>query len=103
MRFTFSTLITVAIVLTFWGILLYGLIKVIPNPKTSSAFLKENKNSNKTILKNIADTILGVGIILTLLGAMYIAIVQQGYAVAACFVLASTLMGYLLVSSRKKK
>ena len=58
------------------------------------------KNEN---LKKIANIILGIGIVLTLIGAMYIAIVQQGYAIAACFVVASALMGSLLVSSTKKK
>lgn len=58
------------------------------------------KNEN---MKRIANIILIIGIVLTLIGAMYIAIVQQGYAIAACFVLASALMGFLLVSSTKKK
>lgn len=103
MKFTFATLITVLIVFAFWGILIYGLIKMIHNNKHSSANPRENTNSNKTAWKNIANIILGVGVVLTLLGAMYIAIVQQSYAIAACFVLASTLMGSLLVSSTKKK
>ena len=58
------------------------------------------KNEN---LKRIANIILIIGIVLALIGAMYIAIVQQGYAISACFVLASVLMGSLLVSSTKKK
>ena len=58
------------------------------------------KNEN---WKRIANIILIIGIALTLIGAMYIAIVQQGYAIAACFVVASALMGSLLVSSTKKK
>ena len=58
------------------------------------------KNEN---LKRIANIILIIGIVLTLIGAMYIAIVQQGYAISACFVLASVLMVSLLVSSKKKK
>lgn len=58
------------------------------------------KNEN---LKRIANIILIIGIVLALIGAMYIAIVQQGYAISACFVLASALMGSLLVSSTKKK
>ena len=103
MKFTFATLITVLIVFAFWGALIYGLIKMIHNKKRSSTNPKENTNTNKTIWKNIANIILGVGVVLTLLGAMYIAIVQQGYAIAACFVVASALMGSLLVSSTKKK
>lgn len=102
MKFTFATLMTVLIVFAFWGVLIYGLIKMMNNQKRSSANPKENTNTNKTIWKNIANIILGIGIILTLLGAMYIAIVQQGYAIAACFVVASVLMGSLLVSSTKK-
>jgi len=58
------------------------------------------KNEN---LKRIANIILIIGIVLTLIGAMYIAIVQQGYAIATCFVLASALMCSLFVSSTKKK
>ena len=52
------------------------------------------KNEN---LKRIANIILIIGIVLTLIGAMYIVIVQQGYAISACFVLASALMVSLLV------
>ena len=103
MKFTFATLITVLTVFAFWGVLIYGLIKMIHNKKCSPNNPRENTNSNKTIWKNIANIILGVGVVLTLLGAMYIAIVQQGYAIAACFVLASALMVSLLVSSTKKK
>ena len=103
MKFTFATLITVLIVFAFWGALIYGLIKMMHNKKSSSANPRENTNTDKTIWKNIANTILGVGVVLTLLGAMYIAIVQQGYAIAACFVVASALMGSLWVSSTKKK
>ena len=58
------------------------------------------KNEN---MKRIANIILIIGIVLSLIGAMYIAIVQQGYVIAACFVVASALMGSLLVSSTKKK
>ena len=58
------------------------------------------KNEN---LKRIANIILIIGIVLTLIGAMYIVIVQQGYAISACFVLASALMVSLLVSNTKKK
>ena len=103
MKFTFATLITVLTVFAFWGILIYGLIKMIHNKKSSSANPREHTNTDKTICKNIANTILGVGIVLTLLGAMYIAIVQQCYVIAACFVVASSLMSSLLVSSTKKK
>ena len=103
MKFTFATLITVLIVFAFWGAMIYGLIKMMHNKKSSSANPRENTNTDKTIWKNIANIILGVGVVLTLIGAMYIAIVQQGYAIAACFVVASALMGSLLVSSTKKK
>lgn len=58
------------------------------------------KNEN---LKRIANIILIIGIILTLIGAIYIAIAKQGYVIAACFVLASVLMGSLFASSTKKK
>ena len=58
------------------------------------------KNEN---MKRIANIILIIGIVITLIGAMYIAIVQDGYAISACFVLASILMAFLLVSSTKKK
>ena len=58
------------------------------------------KNEN---WKRIANIILIIGIALTLIGAMYIAIAKQGYAIAACFVLASALMVSLLVSNKKKK
>lgn len=52
-------------------------------------------------LRKIANFILLVGIILTLIGAIYIAIVQQAYVISGCFILASVLMGTLLI--RKKK
>lgn len=52
-------------------------------------------------LKKIANFILVIGIVLTLIGAMYIAIVQQAYAISGCFILASVLMGTLLVSKKK--
>ena len=56
------------------------------------------KNEN---LKKIATLILVIGIVLTLIGAMYIAIVQQAYVISGCFVLASALMGSLLFSKKK--
>lgn len=56
------------------------------------------KNEN---LKKIANIILIMGIILTLIGAIYITIVQQSYAISGCFVLASVLMGTLLISKKK--
>lgn len=56
------------------------------------------KNEN---LKKIANIILIMGIILTLIGAIYITIVQQAYAISGCFVLASVLMGTLLISKKK--
>ena len=56
------------------------------------------KNEN---LKKIATLILVIGIVLTLIGAMYIAIVQQAYVISGCFVLSSALMGSLLFSKKK--
>ena len=56
------------------------------------------KNEN---FKKIAKLILVIGIVLTLIGAMYIAIVQQAYVISGCFVLSSTLMGSLLFSKKK--
>ena len=56
------------------------------------------KNEN---LKKIANIILIMGIILTLIEAIYITIVQQAYAISGCFVLASVLMGTLLISKKK--
>lgn len=52
-------------------------------------------------LKKIANIILGIGIVLTLIGAMYITIIQHAYAISGCFVLASVLMGRLLLSKKK--
>ena len=52
-------------------------------------------------LKKIANIILGIGIVLTLIGAMYIAIIQHAYVISGCFVLASVLMGRLLLSKEK--
>lgn len=52
-------------------------------------------------LRKIANIILVVGIILTFIGAIYIAIVQRAYAISGCFIVASVLMGTLLI--RKKK
>ena len=37
-------------------------------------------------LKKIANIMLGIGIVLTLIGAMYIAIVQQAYAISGCLI-----------------
>lgn len=56
------------------------------------------KNEN---LKKIANIILVIGILLTLIGAIYIAIVQQAYAISGCFILAPVLMGTLLVPKKK--
>ena len=56
------------------------------------------KNEN---LKRIANIILIIGIVLALIGAMYIAIVQQAYVISGCFVLSSVLMGSLLFSKKK--
>lgn len=53
------------------------------------------------VLKKVANTILVIGIVLTLIGAMYIAIVQQAFAVSGCFILATVLMGTLLISKKK--
>ncbi len=52
-------------------------------------------------LKKIANIILVIGFVLTLIGAIYIAIVQQAYAISGCFVLSSALMGTLLFSKKK--
>ena len=52
-------------------------------------------------LKKIANIILGIGIVLTLIGAMYIATVQQAYAISGCFILSSVLMETLLLSKKK--
>lgn len=52
-------------------------------------------------LKKIANIMLGIGIVLTLIGAMYIAIIQHAYAISGCFVLASVLMGRFLLSKKK--
>ena len=52
-------------------------------------------------LKKIANIILVIGIVLTLIGAIYIAIVQQAYAISGCFALASVLMGILLITKKK--
>ena len=102
MKFTFATLITVLIVFAFGGVLIYGLIKLTQSKHRSSENTREKENNGNTTWKNIANIILGAGIILTLFGALYIAIVQQGYAISVCFVLASALMGSLLASSTKK-
>ena len=56
------------------------------------------KNEN---LKKIANIILIMGIILTLIGAIYIAIVQQAYAISGCFVLSTALMITLLFVKKK--
>ena len=53
-------------------------------------------------LKKIANIILIIGIVLTLIGAMYIAIIQRAYAISGCFVIASVLMGMLLLPQRNK-
>lgn len=53
------------------------------------------------VLKKVANTILVIGIVLTLIGATYIAIVQQAFAVSGCFILATVLMGTLLISKKK--
>ena len=53
-------------------------------------------------LKKIANIILIIGIILTLIGAMYIAIRQHAYAISGCFILAAVLMGMLLLPKRNK-
>ena len=58
------------------------------------------KNEN---LKKIANIILGIGIVITLIGAIYIAIVQKEYAISGCFVLSSVLMFSLMISSKKMK
>ena len=57
----------------------------------------KNQQVNK-----IADIILIIGIALTIIGAMYIAIVQKAYAISGCFVIASLLMGTLLFSKRNR-
>ena len=53
-------------------------------------------------LKKIANIMLGIGIVLTLIGAMYIAIIQHAYAISGCFVLALVLMGRLCYQKRSK-
>ena len=55
------------------------------------------KNEN---LKKIANIILAIGIVLTFIGAIHISVVQQAYAISGCFILASVLMGILLVSKK---
>lgn len=56
----------------------------------------------KEQVNRIADIILIIGIALTIIGAMYIAIVQKVYAISGCFVIASVLMGTLLFSKRNR-
>ena len=56
----------------------------------------------KQQVNRIADIILIIGIALTIIGAMYIAIVQKAYAISGCFVIASLLMGTLLFSKRNR-
>lgn len=57
----------------------------------------------KENLKKIANVILGIGIVITLIGAIYIAFIQKGYAISGCFIVSSVLMYSLIVSNRKKK
>lgn len=52
-------------------------------------------------LKKVANIILLIGIVLTLISAIYIAFVQQAYTISGCFVLASVLMGMLLLPKKK--
>lgn len=56
----------------------------------------------KQQVNKIADIMLIIGIALTIIGAMYIAIVQKAYAISGCFVIASLLMGTLLFSKRNR-
>lgn len=56
----------------------------------------------KQQVNKIANIILIMGIAITLIGAMYIAVVQKEYAISGCFVLASALMGTLLFSKRNR-
>ena len=62
--------------------------------------IDEQKVAYETV-KKLANIILVIGIVLTLIGAIYIAIVQQAYAISGCFILASVLMGTLLLSKKK--
>lgn len=52
-------------------------------------------------LRKIANIILVVGMILTLLGAIYIALVQKAYVISGCFILAFVLMRTLLITKKK--
>lgn len=52
-------------------------------------------------LKKVANIILLIGIVLTLIGAIYIAFVLKAYAISGCFVFAAVLMGTLLLSKKK--
>ena len=52
-------------------------------------------------LAKLANIILIIGIVLTLIGAIYIAIVQDAYAIAGCFAIASVLMDILLFGRNK--
>ena len=51
-------------------------------------------------VKKIANIILALGIVVTLIGAIYIAIVQNAYAISGCFILATVLMATLLIIKR---
>lgn len=51
-------------------------------------------------MKKIANIILTLGIVVTLIGAIYIAIVQKAYAISGCFILATVLMVTLLITKR---
>ena len=51
-------------------------------------------------MKKIANIILTLGIVVTLIGAIYIAIVQKAYAISGCFILAMVLMATLLITKR---
>ena len=55
----------------------------------------------KKDLRKAANRILAAGILFTLTGAIYIAAVQQAYAVSGCFVLSAVFMGALFVSKKK--
>ena len=56
----------------------------------------------KQQVNKIANIILIIGITLTIIGAIYIAIVQKAYAISGCFVIASVLMGTILFSKRNR-
>ena len=104
-----KTVFILAIIgIAFYGVLIYLIVLII---KALRKYLKSNdvRKEKVGIKKSLGENLkehrvrckMTQEFVAESLGVMYIAIVQKAYAISGCFIIASVLMGTLLLSKKK--